>query len=77
MTRIIKGIKTKALRVIPDERGRLFEMLRRDDPLFTQFGQVYCTTVHNGVVKAYPIFILDGHEIVNDEFAGSHIGVYW
>ena len=33
--------------------------------------------VHNGVVKAYPLFILDGHEIVNDEFAGTPFGVYW
>lgn len=50
---LIKGVKTKALRVIPDERGRLFEMLRRDEPLFRKFGQVYCTTVNHGVVKGW------------------------
>ena len=49
----IKGVRTKVLRVIPDDRGRVFEMLRRDDPLFTKFGQVYCTTVHPGVVKGW------------------------
>ena len=51
--KLIHGIKTKVLRVIPDERGRLFEMLRRDDPLFTKFGQVYCTTVNHGMVKGW------------------------
>ena len=51
--RLIRGIRTKPLRVIPDERGRLFEMLRRDEPLFVKFGQVYCTTVNPGVVKAW------------------------
>ena len=50
---LIRGIKVKPLKVIPDERGRLFEILRRDDPLFTRFGQAYCTTVNVGVVKGW------------------------
>ena len=33
--------------------------------------------VHEGIAKAYPLFILDRAEIVNDEFAGSPFGVYW
>lgn len=51
--RLIKGVRVKRLRVIPDERGRLFEMLRRDDAIFLKFGQVYCTTVNLGVVKGW------------------------
>jgi len=51
--KLIKGVRTKALRVIPDERGRLFEMLRNDEPLFRKFGQVYCTSVNQGVVKGW------------------------
>ena len=51
--KLIDGVKVKPLQVIPDERGRLFEMVRRDDPMFTKFGQVYCTTVHAGVVKGW------------------------
>lgn len=51
--RLIRGVKTKSLTVIPDERGRLFEILRRDEPLFLKFGQVYCTTVEPGVVKGW------------------------
>ena len=51
--KLIRGLRTKLLRMIPDERGRLFEMLRRDEPLFQQFGQVYCTTINFGVVKGW------------------------
>ena len=50
---MIDGVKVKKLRVIPDERGRLMEILRVDDPDFIQFGQVYMTTVRPGVVKAW------------------------
>jgi len=50
---MIDGVKTKKLRVIPDERGRLMEILRRDDPLFQNFGQVYMTTTYPRVVKAW------------------------
>ncbi|MBI5042883.1 MAG: dTDP-4-dehydrorhamnose 3,5-epimerase family protein [Nitrospirae bacterium] len=50
---MINGVKIKKLKVIPDERGRLMEMLRSDDELFIKFGQVYMTTVYPGVVKAW------------------------
>ena len=50
---MIEGVKTKTLKVIPDERGRLMEMLRSDDPLFIRFGQMYMTTTLPGVVKAW------------------------
>jgi len=49
----IEGVRVKPLRVIPDERGRVMEILRRDDDLFEKFGQVYMTTVYQGVVKAW------------------------
>jgi len=50
---MIDGVKVKKLRIIPDERGRLMEILRRDDDLFQGFGQVYMTTTYPGVVKAW------------------------
>ncbi len=50
---MIDGVKTKKLRVIPDERGRLMEILRADDEMFRKFGQVYITTVYPGVTKAW------------------------
>lgn len=52
-TRLIDGVVVHPLRVIPDERGRLMEIMRNDDPFFTGFGQVYLSTVYPGVVKAW------------------------
>lgn len=50
---MIDGVKVKKLKVIPDDRGRLMEILRVDDPIFQKFGQVYMTTAYPGVVKAW------------------------
>jgi len=50
---MIEGVKTKKLKVIPDERGRLMEILRKDDDLFLGFGQAYMTSTYPGVVKAW------------------------
>lgn len=49
----IKGVRIKKLKLIPDERGFLMEMLRDDDPIFKGFGQVYITGVKKGVAKAW------------------------
>ena len=50
---MISGVKLKDLKVIPDDRGLLMEMLRSDDPDFQRFGQVYVTMVNPGVAKAW------------------------
>lgn len=50
---MIQGVRVKPLKVIPDERGRLMEILRSDDDLFIRFGQLYMTTAHPGVVKGW------------------------
>ena len=50
---MIEGVIIKKLRAIPDERGRLMEILRDDDDFFERFGQVYMTTVYPGVIKAW------------------------
>jgi dTDP-4-dehydrorhamnose 3,5-epimerase len=50
---MIEGVKTKPLNIIPDERGKLMVILRSDDTLFIQFGQVYMTTAYPGVVKGW------------------------
>lgn len=50
---MIHGVETKKLRLIPDERGWLMEILRKDDPVFQKFGQVYVTSCYPGVVKAW------------------------
>ena len=51
--KLIKGVKTKILKVHTDERGRLAEILRSDDEIFEKFGQIYFTTAYPGVVKAW------------------------
>ncbi len=50
---LIDGVETKTLKVLPDERGRLMEVLRSDDAMFTKFGQLYVTTAYPGVVKGW------------------------
>ncbi|NPV08840.1 MAG: dTDP-4-dehydrorhamnose 3,5-epimerase family protein [Anaerolineae bacterium] len=50
---LIEGVVTRPLRLIPDERGYLMEMLRSDWPEFDRFGQVYVTAVYPGVVKGW------------------------
>jgi dTDP-4-dehydrorhamnose 3,5-epimerase len=61
---LIEGVKVKHLRVHPDQRGRLMEILRRDDDCFTKFGQAYITTVYPGVVKAWHY-----HKVQEDNLA--------
>jgi dTDP-4-dehydrorhamnose 3,5-epimerase len=53
MSQGIQDVRIKNLRVIPDERGWLMEILRCDDDVFEKFGQVYLTTAYPGVVKAW------------------------
>ncbi len=64
---MIDGVKIKKLKVIPDERGRLMELLRSDDSLFIKFGQVYMTTAYPGIVKAWHY-----HKIQTDNMAAIH-----
>ena len=61
--KMIDGVVIKRLRVIPDERGRLMEVLRSDDAFFEKFGQAYITTAYPGVVKAW-----HRHKNQNDYF---------
>lgn len=51
--KMIDGVVVKRCKVFPDERGRLGEIVRRDDVIFEKFGQVYFTTIFPGVVKAW------------------------
>lgn len=60
---LIEGVRFKRLTVIPDERGRLMEMLRSDDEMFIRFGQAYLTTAYPGVVKGWHY-----HRIQHDHF---------
>lgn len=61
---MIHGVCIKRLRVIPDERGRLMEILRNDDEMFSQFGQVYMSTTYPQVIKAWHY-----HKLQDDNIA--------
>ena len=50
---MIHGVQAKPLKVLSDDRGFLMEMLRKDEPIFEQFGQVYITGCLRGVAKAW------------------------
>ena len=50
---MIDGVVVTPLRQIFDERGKVMHMLRCDDPVFMQFGEVYFSYTHPGVVKAW------------------------
>jgi dTDP-4-dehydrorhamnose 3,5-epimerase len=52
-TTSIEGVKVVPLRRIPDERGTIFHMLKRTDPHFSAFGEIYFSTVYPGVVKGW------------------------
>ncbi len=60
---MIDGVAVKKLKPIPDERGRVMEILRSDDDIFMKFGQVYITTAYPGVVKGWHF-----HKIQTDYF---------
>ena len=50
---LIEGVKVVPLRRIPDERGTVFHMLRKSDPHFTEFGEIYFSAIYLGVVKGW------------------------
>ena len=61
---IIKGVFVKKLKVIPDDRGFLMEMIRNDDPFWkNKFGQVYMTVCKPGYVKGWHY-----HNLQDDHF---------
>jgi dTDP-4-dehydrorhamnose 3,5-epimerase len=50
---VIQGVAVRPLRRIPDERGMVMHMLRRDDPHFERFGEIYFSVVYPGAIKGW------------------------
>lgn len=48
-----------------------------DAAAFMADDDLVLAVAHQGVVRAYPTFILDHHEIVNDLIAGTPVAVTW
>jgi dTDP-4-dehydrorhamnose 3,5-epimerase len=50
---MIEGVLAIPLKRIPDERGTVLHMLKRTDPHFIEFGEIYFSTIYPGVVKGW------------------------
>ncbi len=53
--KMINGVEVNQLAIIPDERGMILKMLRRDDRVFQEFGEIYFSMIYPGVVKGWHI----------------------
>ena len=54
---MIDGVLIKPLKQIPDERGKVMYMLRRDDPWFDEFGEIYFSIVYPSVIKGWHLHL--------------------
>ncbi len=52
---MIDGVKVVPLRRIVDERGKIMHMLKRTDPHFIEFGEIYFSCAWPGTIKAWHI----------------------
>ena len=52
---MIEGVIVKPLGKMPDERGSVMHMMRRDDPEFEGFGEIYFSEIYPGVIKGWHI----------------------
>jgi dTDP-4-dehydrorhamnose 3,5-epimerase len=50
---MIDGLKVIPLKRIPDERGTILHMMKRTDPHFIEFGEIYFSTIYQGVIKGW------------------------
>jgi dTDP-4-dehydrorhamnose 3,5-epimerase len=52
---LIDGVIVKKLNRIPDERGMILHMLKKEDKEFNGFGEIYFSTIYPGVIKGWHI----------------------
>jgi len=50
---MIEGVAITPLRQIFDERGKVMHMLRKDSPIFSEFGEIYFSCTYPGAIKAW------------------------
>lgn len=51
----IEGVVIKKLNKIPDERGCILHMLKKEDKEFNGFGEIYFSTIYPDVIKGWHI----------------------
>jgi len=64
---MIEGVVITPLRQIFDERGKVMHMLRKDSPVFSEFGEIYFSCTYPGVVKAWHL-----HKKMTLNYAAIH-----
>lgn len=64
---LIEGVQIIPLKRIADERGTIFHMLKSSDPHFTQFGEIYFSTIYKNVIKGWHM-----HEEMTLNYACIH-----
>jgi dTDP-4-dehydrorhamnose 3,5-epimerase len=52
---MIDGVSVLPLRQILDERGKIMHMLKKNDPVFRDFGEIYFSWINPGVIKGWHI----------------------
>ena len=50
---MIEGVLINKLKQIPDERGAIYHMLRRDNVHFIEFGEIYFSIAFPGIIKGW------------------------
>ena len=50
---MIEGVLINKLRQIPDERGAIYHMLRKDSSHFIEFGEIYFSIAFPGKIKGW------------------------
>ena len=50
---MIHDVKITPLKIISDQRGKVMHMLRSDSKVFSQFGEIYFSTIFFDVIKAW------------------------
>ena len=51
----LEGVFCEPRKVIGDSQGMVLHHLRSDDPHFAGFGEIYCSAVPQGVVRAWKL----------------------
>lgn len=50
---MIKGVKTKPLKMFGDEKGKVMHMMKCTDDSFKKFGEVYFSVAFPGIIKGW------------------------
>ena len=60
---MIEGVLINKLKQIPDDRGAIYHMLRRDSAHFIEFGEIYFSIAFPGIIKKDGTSILNKYRI--------------